>query len=274
MDLHDPAVVEREYNNRAAVPDYPKYFDRWEKDSEYARRTLEARVDLAYGPDPRHRIDYFPSKGSRGLLVFIHGGYWRALDKKLFSWIAPPFVAAGVGVANVNYRLCPQVRIGDIVEDVIAAMNWLFGEGIARQNVVVAGHSAGGHLVAALFATDRLHFDTAKIAGGVPISGVFDLEPLPLYSANEDLRLDGPEARRLSVHRLRPTITAPLVVAAGGAETREFQRQSTMFAEAWSPQVRELLLLPGYNHFSILDALVERGQPLHAATLALFEGKA
>lgn len=266
-----PEEVEREYNNRLAVPEHPKFLERWERDSEFTRRTLEARLDLAYGKDPRQRIDLFPSKGTRGLLVFIHGGYWRALDKKLFSWIAPPFVAAGVSVANVNYRLCPQVRIGDIVEDVITAVNWLFAEGIARENVVVAGHSAGGHLTAALFATDRLCFDSAKIVGGVPISGVFDLEPMPLYSANEDLRLDGAEARRLSVHRLRPTIAAPLVVAAGGAETSEFQRQSRMFADAWAPQVRECQILPGYNHFSILDALVERGQPLHTATLKLFE---
>jgi arylformamidase len=208
----------------------------------------------------------------QGLLVFIHGGYWRALDKRLFSWIAPPFVAAGLGVANLNYRLCPQVGIADIVEDVVSAVNWLFQSGIADRRVVVAGHSAGGHLVAALFATprERLAFDPTHIVGGVPISGVFDLEPLPLYSANEDLKLDPASARRLSVHRDRPVIAAPLFVFAGGAETSEFQRQSKLFADAWKPQVRECLILPGLNHFSILDALVERGQPLHQKILSLF----
>jgi arylformamidase len=95
-------IVEREYNNRLAVPEHPKFFERWERDSEFARKTLAGRLDLAYGSDPRHRIDYFPAQDARGLLVFIHGGYWRALDKRLFSWIAPPFVAAGLGVANLS----------------------------------------------------------------------------------------------------------------------------------------------------------------------------
>ena len=265
-----PEEIEREYNNRLAVPEHPKFFERWENDSAYAKRTLACRLDIAYGPDPRQRFDLFPAPGERGLLVFIHGGYWRGLDKKLFAWIAPPFIAAGVSVANVGYRLCPQVRIGDIIDDVVDATNALFAQGVARTNVVVAGHSAGGHLVAALFASPRIAFDTAAIAGGVPISGVFDLEPLQHYSANADLRLDAAEARALSVMRSRPIIPAPLVVAAGGAETSEFQRQSRDFAAAWGSRVRECQILPGYNHFSILDALVERGQPLHEATLNLF----
>lgn len=265
-----PEFIEREYNNRAAVPDHPKYFERWERDSEYARRTLEARLDVPYGPDPRQRFDVFPAPNARGLLVFIHGGYWRALDKKLHSWIAPPFVAAGYSVANIGYRLCPQVGIADIIGDVVAAVNALFERGIATDNVVISGHSAGGHLVAAIFASKALRFDTARIAGGVPISGVFDLTPLPHYSANEDLRLDAGSAQRLSMMDVQPTVDAPLVVCAGGDETSEFQRQSREFAAAWRGPVKETRILPGYNHFSILDAFIERGQPLHTATLQLF----
>jgi arylformamidase len=266
-----PEQVEREYNNREAVPEHPQFFARWERDSEYARRTLQARLDIPYGPDPRHRIDLFPAKNERGLLVFIHGGYWRALDKKLHSWIAPPFIAAGITVANVNYRLCPQVDIGSIMEDAVAAVNALFAQGIAKDNVVIAGHSAGGHLAAAVFASDKLGFDPARIVGGVPISGVFDLTPLPHYSANADLKLDAGSAQRFSLMDAKPVVQAPLVVAAGGSETSEFQRQSRDFAAAWGAQVRECQILPGYNHFSILDALVERGQPLHSATLNLFK---
>ena len=268
--------VEREYNNRDLVPDHPAIFARWERDSEYAKRTLEARLDLAYGPDARHRLDYFPSRGGRDLLVFLHGGYWRALDKKFFAWIAPPFVAADVGVVNVNYRLCPQVAVADIVEDVRLAMNWLLAReadhGIAAERVVFTGHSAGGHLAAALFATERgrLAFDPTRIVGGVGMSGVYDLTPMPYFSANQELRLDEAEARRVSVHDKQPVVTAPFIVAAGGDETAEFQRQSRLLAQAWGPQVRECLILPGLNHFSILDGFIERGQPLHTATLGLF----
>ena len=272
------AFVEREYNNRALVPEHPEYFARWERDSDFVRATLPGVFDLAYGPDPRHRIDLFPARsGSANLLVFIHGGYWRTLDKRLFSWLAPSWVAAGVSVAMVGYRLCPQVRIPEIVDDVLAATNWLFanagGHGVGTERVVVSGHSAGGHLTAALFTAprDALAFDTARIVGGVPISGIFDFEPLPLYSGNVDLRLDRESAKRLDLHDRTPTLAAPLVIAVGGRESSEFKRQSQLLAETWKPQVREHLVLPDLNHFSVVDAFAERSNPLYEGTLALFK---
>jgi len=272
-----PAWVEREYNNRDLVPDHPAYFTRWEQDSEYVRRTLPGRLDLPYGPDPRHRIDLFPARGSDRLLVFFHGGYWRGLDKRMFAWLAPPWVAEGVSVALVNYRLCPAVRIPDIVDDAIAALNWIaihapvHGAGAAR--IVASGHSAGGHLVGAIFAASRecIAFDPARLAGGVAISGVFDFSPMPFFSGNTDFRLDAASARALDLHDRRPTNPAPLVVAVGGAESGEFIRQSRLLADRWEPQVRSLRILPGLHHFSVLEALAERGQPLHADTLHLFQ---
>jgi arylformamidase len=268
--------IEREYNNRALVPDHPAYFTRWEKDSAFVRETLPCDLDIAYGPDPRHRIDLFPAPKARGTLVFIHGGYWRSLDKSVFSWLASSFVAAGLSVAMPNYRLCPRVRIDDIVDDVIAATNWLFlngtKHGMATDRVVVSGHSAGGHLTAALFATPwgRLKFDPARIVGGVPFSGIYDFEPLLRHSFNSDFALDETAVGRLDLAGKKPTLAAPLVIAAGAAESSEFQRQSRLLAEAWQPQLRSLLLLPGLNHFNIVDSFAERGQPLHDATLALF----
>jgi arylformamidase len=272
----DKDFVEREYNNRALVPDHPAYFLRWDKDSAFVRETLPCELDLAYGPDPRHRIDLFPAAKARGTLVFIHGGYWRTLDKSMFSWLAAPWVAAGVNVALPNYRLAPAARIEQIVDDVIEAINWLALNGIkhavATERMVVSGHSAGGHLTAALFATpwSRLRFDPTRIVGGAPISGIFDFEPLLHFSFNSDFRLDDAAVRRLNLFDKSPTLAAPLVIAAGGAESSEFQRQSRLLAEAWKPQVVALQILPGLNHFSIVDAFAERGQPLHDATLALF----
>jgi arylformamidase len=271
-----PAFVEREYNNRELVPEHPQFFTRWENDSEFVRATLACRLDLPYGPDLRHRVDLFPAKNARGLLVFIHGGYWRSLDKRMFSWLASAWVPAGVSVALLNYRLCPQVTIPDIVEDVVAAMNWIFANapahGVPTERVVVGGHSAGGHLTAALFAAPRaqLAFDPARIAGGVPVSGVFDFSPLPFFSGNADFRLDAGSARRLDLYDRKPTIGAPLVIAAGAAESAEFVRQSRLYAECRGAQVRSVHLLPGLHHFSVVDALAERGQPLYEAALALF----
>jgi arylformamidase len=271
-----PEFVEREYNNRALVPDHPAYFARWERDSQFVRSTLPCEIDLAYGPDPRHRIDLFPATGARGTLVFIHGGYWRSLDKRMFAWLAAPWVAAGVSVALPNYRLCPGVRIDDIVDDAIAAVNWVAlngrQHGLATGRMVLSGHSAGGHLTAALFATPlaRLQFDPACIAGGAPISTVVDFEPLLQFSANSDLRLDAAAVRRLALHDKKPTLAAPLVIAAGAGESSEFQRQSRLLARSWQPQVKALHLLPGHDHFSVVDAFAERGQPLYDDTLSLF----
>ena len=268
--------VEREYNNRALVPDHGAYFARWEKDSAFVRETLAAHLDLAYGPHPRHRIDLFPAGKARGTLMFMHGGYWRSLDKNMFSWLAASWVAAGVSVAMPSYRLAPEVRIDDIVDDAIAAANWLAANGarygMAVDRLVVSGHSAGGHLTAALFAAprERLAFDPACIAGGVPISGIFDFEPMLQFAFNADFKLDEAAARRLSLLERRPTVNAPLVVAAGAAESSEFRRQSRDLAHAWSPQARPALILPGLHHFSIVDSFAERSQPLYEATLALF----
>ena len=271
-----PEFVEREYNNRALVPEHPAFFARWEKDSAYVRETLECESDIPYGPDPRQRIDLFPARDTRGTLLFIHGGYWRSLDKSMFSWLAAPYVAAGIGVAMPNYRFAPAVRIDDIVDDAIAATNWLMLNGVkhrmATKRVVISGHSAGGHLTAAIFATpwSRLTFDPTRIAGGVPISGLVDFEPIRLFSFNSDFRLDEAAVRRLDLASRTPTIAAPLVVAVGAAESSEFVRQSRLLAQAWAKQVKSLLVLPGLNHFSVVDAFAERGQPLHDATLALF----
>jgi len=271
MDLD---FVEREYNNRALVPDHPAYFERWERDSKYVRATLPARLDVPYGPDPRHRVDLFPAENARGTLVFIHGGYWRSLDKDMFSWLAAPFVAAGIGVAVPRYRLVPSCSIEGVVDDVVMAMNWFFehspAHGMATDRVVLSGHSAGGHLVAALFAAprERLRFDPARIVGGVPLSGVYDFEPLRHHSFNADFRLDPAAVARLNIADKRPVIRAPLVIAAGAEESSEFRRQSRVLADAWRGQVHSLLMLPGLHHFNIVDALAERGQPLHQAAVS------
>lgn len=269
----DPAWVEREYNNRDRVPEHPAIFRRWERDSAFVRETLPGVLGLPYGPHARHRYDLFPAAGGDRLLVFFHGGYWRSLDKALFSWLAPPWVAAGVSVAVVNYRLCPEVAIAAIVEDAIAALRSIADREPVARRIVIAGHSAGGHLVGAILASDpgRLGFDPARIAGGVPVSGVFDFRPIPSFSANADLKLDAASAKALDLHDRRTVIPAPMVVAVGGAESGEFRRQSRLIADRWKPQVRTLLELPTLNHFTVMDAMVERGNPLYEAANGLFD---
>ncbi|HEY2628457.1 MAG TPA: alpha/beta hydrolase, partial [Usitatibacter sp.] len=223
------------------------------------------------------RIDLFSAgKSARGTLMFIHGGYWRSLHKDMFSWLAAAWAAAGVNVAMPSYRVAPEVRIDDIVDDIVDATNWLAENGtrygVPLDRLVVSGHSAGGHLTAALFATsrERLRFDPSRIVGGVPFSGIFDFEPMLQFAFNADFRLDDAAVKRLALAGKPRSIGAKIVPAAGGNESSEFQRQSRLLSEAWSPQASAALILPGLDHFSIVDSFAERGQPLYEATLALF----
>jgi arylformamidase len=272
--------VERGYNNRAACPDHPQWFARWAAQSAATRSRQDARLDLRYGSGARQLIDVFPASNARGALLFIHGGYWRALDKSYHSFIADAWVARGISVAVVNYDLCPAVGIPRIVEQMRQAVTWLVRHGadygIPAGRLALAGHSAGGHLVAMLFATDwaRYGVPPQTFSGGLSISGVFDLEPLLLTSLNTDLRLDRATARAMSPVRLSASVTAPLLLAAGAGETREFIRQSDLLWDAW-PTSRPSamvgpLLVPDRHHFSVLSDLSDPATDLFVAAQKVF----
>jgi len=272
--------VERGYDNRAAVPDHPRWLARFAQASARVRAALAPAIDVRYGPAPKQTLDLFvPAGGARRTFVFLHGGYWRALDKSDFSFVAPAFVDRGVAVAVVNYDLCPEVSIAAIVDECRAALAWLLREGPARgagvERLVVGGHSAGGHLAAMMLATDwHAHGVAADpIAGAVSLSGVHDLAPLVHFSYNTDLKLDDAEAARLSPLRLSPTSRAPLLLAVGADETSEFIRQTRILWDAW-PSCRPRgaggpLVVPGRDHFSVVYDYADPESALSRATLAL-----
>ena len=273
--------VERGYNNRAAVPDHPAWFARWDALSAAARDGLRPQEDVRYGPNPNETLDLFvPPQGARGTLVFIHGGYWRSLDKRQHAFVAPPFVAAGYAVALLNYDLCPAVSIGTIVDECRRALAWIVREGPPRglrvDRLVTSGHSAGGHLTAMLHATDWTAWGLGSnpITGGVSVSGVHDLAPLVLFSYNADLRLDETEAARLSPIHLQPTTTAPCLIAVGADETSEFLRQSDLLCDAWPRHrpagVAGVLRVPNRHHFSVIADYADAASALTRATLDLF----
>jgi len=272
--------VERGYNNRAAVPEHPEWLARCTTMSAIAREALEPRLDVRYGPNAQETMDLFlPSGKPRGTFVFLHGGYWRALDKRDFSFVAPPLVAQGIAVAVANYDLCPAVTVAAIVEECRRAVAFVARDGTAHgldpRRIVVGGHSAGGHLVAMLFATDWSRQGLARppLAGGLTLSGVHDLAPIVFASFNVDLKLDAAEAERLSPVRMRPTTSAPLVMAVGGAETSEFVRQTQMLWDAW-PANRPAgdagpLIIAERHHFSVVVDWAEPDRELTRRTVAL-----
>jgi arylformamidase len=278
-----PEFVERGYNNRAAVPEHPQWLARYAEDSRSAREAHRPMLDLRYGIGPKETLDLFvPTARARGTLVFIHGGYWRALDKADFSFVAPPFLARDLAVAVLNYDLCPDATVATIADECRRAVAWLAREGPSTgalsERIVVGGHSAGGHLAVMLYATDWAAYGlpAAPFAGGFTLSGVHELHPLTLSSMNVDLRLDAVEARRLSPVHHAPRTDAPLLVACGADETSEFRRQSQLMFDAWPgnrPQgMNAPLFVAGRHHFSVVCDLAEAHSGLTRAVLALFGG--
>jgi arylformamidase len=242
------------YNNAAAVADSGARLARWAEHSAAVRSADHARLDLAYGPRPRNRLDYFPSgKFAAPLFVFIHGGYWQRNDKESFAFVSEGPRARGINVAVIGYTLAPDARLSSIVEEIWQALDFLSGRagemGFDSDAVFVGGWSAGGHLAAAM--------EHPAVRGGLAISGIFDLEPIALSYLNEKLQLDTAEIETLSPTRKLPRKWLPLRLCVGENELPELQRQSAAYAEAAKTRGLpvSLTVLPGHNHFSILDEL-------------------
>jgi len=276
-----PEEVERGYNNRAAVPDHPRWIARYDELSQATRTVLAPKEDVRYGSGPKETLDIFvPPGGARATFVFIHGGYWRAFDKSQFLFVAAPFVAQEIAVVSLNYDLCPDVSIATLVEECRGALRWIVREGAAHgintERIVVGGHSAGGHLAGMLMTTDWIAHGLARdpIIGAVSVSGVHDLTPLVLFSFNADLKLDEAEAARLSLTNITPRTKAPMTIVTGADETSEFVRQAWLLWDAW-PHNRPRdatapMLLPDHDHFSIIADYADAESALSRATLALF----
>lgn len=277
----DAQDLDRGYNLRARVPEHPAIFQRWADDSRAARDRLGGRLDLPYGPGERQRIDLFaPVQAGVPVLAFIHGGYWQALSRQDFSYLAPAFVARGIAFAAIGYDLCPTVTLDRIVEETAEALGWLHRQagdlGLDPARLHVAGHSAGGHLTAMMAVTDwaarGLPVDLVK--SGTAVSGVFDLEPIRHTYLNKALCLDEQAARRLSPLHAIPDQGPPLILAVGGDETSEFLRQQAEFYAAWTARGLEARTvdLPGLHHFDAVDRMGDPDSALFRATVAMIEG--
>ncbi|MEP7300780.1 MAG: alpha/beta hydrolase [Caldimonas sp.] len=275
-----PEWFDAQYDNRARIPEHPRILREWAERSAEARATLPCALDLAYGSDPSERLDVFgPRAHGAPVLVYVHGGYWRALDKRDQSFVAAPFVEAGSMVVLPNYALCPAVRIDDIALQLVQALAWVWRNAAAHGGdplrIVVAGHSAGGHLAAMLLACDwhavapDLPGDLVKSA--LALSGVFELEPLrhaPFLAG--DLNLDAAAALRLSPAAMTAPARGRLIALVGGDESEEFLRQNALIGQAWGPQVVTVCeAVPGRNHMDVLFALAEPAAPTHRRALQL-----
>jgi arylformamidase len=278
------AWLNAQYNNR--VPDHADYFARWALESHQARDGSACVLDVPFIDAARGgalpvapTLDVFPAtQPNAPVLLFIHGGWWRSLDKRDHSFIAPPFVEAGVTVVIPNYNLCPSVGIDTIAWQMAQALAWTHRHvaqyGGNAQRIVVAGHSAGGHLAAMLLCCDG-----RKIASDLPaqmsssalsVSGVFDMQPLrqtPFLKA--DLKLTEAMARRVSP-AFFPAPRSQLTAVYGELESEEFARQSRLIQSRWGHAVVPVCeAVPDTNHFSVLNELANSKSRLHNQALEL-----
>jgi arylformamidase len=261
---YDQDQLNAQYNNRAMVPDFAEYVQQWQQQSEALRQDADVVKDLRYGEHERECLDIFPARQPDApVQVFFHGGYWQAMQKDVFHFLAKSFLQDGVTMVFVNYPLAPQATMDDIVSACRRAIVWLHRHiqhyhGNPGQ-LHVSGHSAGGHIVAMLLATEWPTLDRNipgdVIKGGCAISGLFTLIPIQRCYLNAALGMDEAVARRNSPQYLSPTCSAPLIVSVGELESDEYHAQSSDFAANWTQHGTPIteLTIPAANHFSILD---------------------
>ena len=265
----DASTLEAQYNLRdRRGDDFDDLVQSWLARSATHRDVSGARVDLPYGEGERERLDYFFSGDKNGpLLIYIHGGYWQRGDKSMYSFVTESFIRHGVSVVVMNYNLTPSVRMGQIPPQIQKCIAWCWHNaedlGFSRSKMFVSGHSAGGHLTALMMATQWSQFDTHLpddlIRGGIPISGLYELEPLVHTSLNEGPQMDIAEAHAESPCFIPPLTNAPQLVVVGGGETDEFLRQSDDYADQYrtDKRVMERYNVPDDDHFDELERLAE-----------------
>lgn len=280
MTQPNGAWLDRMYNNRARVPEHAAHFAAWARDSAVARQQQLCGLDLPYGNGPNETLDIFPaSRPEAPVLVFIHGGWWRSLDKADHSFIAPAFTQAGACVVLPNYALCPAVTVPDITLQMVRALAWTWRHvaqhGGDPARITVVGHSAGGHLATMLLACawPAVAPDLPKrlVKNALSISGLYDLDAVrrtPFLKT--DLRLTPAQVKKASPAWLPRPAHGRLATVVGADESAEFIRHNGLMRAAWGARrVPVCEALPGLNHFSVVAALAQPTHRLHALALSL-----
>jgi len=264
----DP-ILEKGYNVRLLVDDFDGLISRWSDRSEKFRQNVDSSLNCQYGDGEKDKLDIFRcGEANAPLFIFVHGGYWQRGDKSVYSFVAESFINSGIDVALIGYQLCPVASMTNIVEKIQEAIIWIWHNAenysISKNRINVSGHSAGGHITGMILATDwqQISSDlpTDLVKTGIPISGLYQLEPLRKTTIADALGLDDVESMALSPHFFEPITTAPILVTLGGAETPEFHWQTDQFVEKW--KLHDISLdyhaEPDVDHFGVVERLASK----------------
>tara|TARA_Y100000588_G_C14080650_1_gene850027 strand:+ start:91 stop:951 length:861 start_codon:yes stop_codon:yes gene_type:complete len=280
FNSYDRQGLDVQYNNRERVANYLDYFNRWAETSAKIRETIDCHIDVAFGESDMERLDIFPAlTPDAPVCMFVHGGYWQSLDKSDFSFLAAGLLPHDVTLVVNNYALCPHVTMDEIVRQNRAALAWIWANadnyGIDPERVHISGHSAGGHLVAMLMATNWPSFQPGTpadlIKSTCAMSGLYDLEPIRLCYLNEVLRMDQDMAARNSPLNLNYPHDTPMLITHGGLESDEYYRQTNDMTALWGrlgfPIERSIP--DDLTHFSLVDQFADPHSELIAKQVAL-----
>jgi arylformamidase len=261
----DP-TLEKGYNVRLLVDDFDALIEKWSKWSEDFRANVDSSLNCQYSSGEKDKLDIFRcGKPNAPLFIFIHGGYWQRGDKSVYSFVAESFVSSGIDVALIGYQLCPGSSMTNIVDKIREAIVWIWNNAsdysISRHRINVSGHSAGGHITGMVLATDwstisnNLPKDIVKT--GIPISGLYQLDPIRETTIADALGLNDEESLALSPHFYQPQTEAPILVTLGGGETPEFHWQTNKFLKRWKNFKAPLdyFAEPDVDHFGVVERL-------------------
>jgi arylformamidase len=277
-DFATQEELDAQYNLNLMLPEAAASYEVFcDRESEVARSHLDHSLDVPFGPTLAEHVDLYPAGEGAPVLIYVHGGFWCLRTSREFGFVARGPVSRGVATVVTNYALCPKVTMDEIVRQTRAAVAWVYNNarsfGGDPGRIHVAGHSAGGHLVAMLLATDwegEYGLPNDVVKGCTAISGLFDLAPFPYTFLQPQLQLGWDQAFRNSPILQIPDAAPPLLVAYGEDETDEFKRQSEAFLDAWRAGGldAERLVLSGKNHYEVIDGFLDAESPLCSAVLA------
>ena len=284
-ERRDPQWYDRMYNNRALVPDFAHHLSTWTVRSILARQLPGTHLDIPYGLGEGETLDVFrprgESDGAAGkapVLVFLHGGYWRSLDKSDHSFVASEFTDEGACVVVPNYALCPgtdahPVTVPHIALQMVKALVWTWRNisqyGGDATRITVVGHSAGGHLAAMMLAcvwkAVAADLPDSLVKNALSISGLYELDAMRRTPfLQQSLRLTPGDAIKASPAWMPRPSQGVLYSVCGGDESAEFIRQNRLIQQSWGRHTVPVCeVLPGLNHFSVLGSLVDPDSSLH-----------